>query len=100
MAGKGRLQGGCSGGARPGTGPKKRKPGLTRTQKRLAKQAALTHAVDETGEAQHAAPAPATAPVSRRARPRPHQQQGKALWLLQLEQLLLPLWSPARPPPP
>ena len=51
MAGKGRLQGSCSGGARPGTGPKKRKPGLTRTQKRLAKQAALAHAVDETGEA-------------------------------------------------
>ena len=51
MGGKGRLQGGCSGGARPGTGPKKRKPGLTRTQKRLAKQAALAHAVDETGEA-------------------------------------------------
>ena len=62
MAGKGRLQGGCSGGARPGTGPKKRKPGLTRTQKRLAKQAALAHAVDETGEAQHTAPAPATVP--------------------------------------
>ena len=51
MAGKGRLQGGCSGGARPGTGPKKRKPGLTRTQKRLAKQATLAHAVDEAGEA-------------------------------------------------
>ena len=66
MAGKGRLQGGCSGGARPGTGPKKRKPGLTRTQKRLAKQAALAHAGDETGEAQHAAPAPATAPAAAR----------------------------------
>ena len=64
MAGKGRLQGGCSGGARPGTGPKKRKPGLTRTQKRLAKQAALAHAVDEAGEAQHAAPAPAKAPAA------------------------------------
>ena len=64
MAGKGRLQGGCSGGARPGTGPKKRKPGLTRTQKRLAKQAALAHAGDETGEAQHAAPAPATVPAA------------------------------------
>ena len=62
MAGKGRLQGGCSGGARAGTGPKKRKPGLTRKEKKLAKQAALAlaHAVDETGEAQ-AAPAPTTA---------------------------------------
>ena len=68
MAGKGRLQGGCSGGARAGTGPKKRKPGLTRKEKKLAKQAALAHAVDldETGEAQHAAPAPATAPAAAR----------------------------------
>ena len=60
MAGKGCLQGGCSGGARAGTGPKKRKPGLTRKEKKLAKQAALAHAIDETGEAQ-AAPAPTTA---------------------------------------
>ena len=64
MTGKGRLQGGCSGGARAGTGPKKRKLGLTRKEKKLAKQAALAHAVDEAGEAQHAAPAPATAPAA------------------------------------
>ena len=60
MPGKGRLQGGGSGGARLGCGRKKRKLGLTRKEKQLAKQAALAHAVDEAGEAQ-AAPAPTTA---------------------------------------
>ena len=60
MPGKGRLQGGGSGGARLGCGRKKRKVGLTRKEKQLAKQAALAHAVDEAGEAQ-AARAPTTA---------------------------------------
>ena len=55
MPGKGRLQGGGSGGARLGCGRKKRKVGLTRKEKQLAKQAALAHV--ESGEEQRAAPA-------------------------------------------
>ena len=39
MVGKGRAQGGGSGGERSGSGRKKTKPGLTRKEKTLAKQA-------------------------------------------------------------
>ena len=39
MAGTGREQGGMSGGARNGSGRKQTKPGLTRKQKELAKEA-------------------------------------------------------------
>ena len=59
MAGKGRDQGGMSGGARVGTGPKKR-PGAppTRKEKRAARKAAKAATAREATKAAQAQPVP------------------------------------------